>query len=87
LTIHSSQTDRHIATLDHTFAVADQQSRLVPILGVSKRAGATSAGNAETSVKPQDDAQKKQAQLLAQDNSHFSLVKQVTIETQENAVG
>jgi len=42
---------------------------------MSQRRGVTTAGQAETEVKPQGPAQDKQALLLAQDAGHFSLVK------------
>lgn len=42
---------------------------------MSQRKGATTAGHAETEVKPQGQAQNKQAILLAQDAGHFSLIK------------
>lgn len=42
---------------------------------MSQRKGASSAGQDETSVKPQDQAQSKQAILLAQDTGHFSLIR------------
>jgi len=42
---------------------------------MSQRRGVTSAGQAETKVKPQGPAQDKQAILLAQDAGHFSLIK------------
>ncbi|KAK4936226.1 CDP-diacylglycerol-serine O-phosphatidyltransferase [Elasticomyces elasticus] len=42
---------------------------------MSRRAGATNAGQEETTVKPKDNNQEKQAMLLAQDVGHFSLVR------------
>lgn len=42
---------------------------------MSQRKGASNAGQEETSVKPTDQAQNKQAILLAQDTGHFSLIK------------
>lgn len=45
---------------------------------MSRRAGAGSAQQDEPPVKPKDQAQNKQAILLAEDTGHFSLVKQVS---------
>ena len=42
---------------------------------MSRRTGATYAGQKETSVEPKDNAQSKQAMLLAQDAGHFSMIK------------
>lgn len=42
---------------------------------MSQRAGKVTASSSEPPVKPKDDAQAKQAMLLAQDTGHFSLVK------------
>jgi len=48
---------------------------------MSRRAGATSAGHEETTVKPKGNAQDKQVVLLSQDTGHFSLVKYVYLTT------
>ncbi|KEF62047.1 phosphatidylserine synthase [Exophiala aquamarina CBS 119918] len=42
---------------------------------MSRRSGATTVGQEETSVRPSNNAQAKQAMLLSQDTGHFSLVK------------
>lgn len=42
---------------------------------MSQRKGVSSAGQDEAAVKPQDQAQNKQAILLAKDAGHFSLIK------------
>merc|ERR1712230_233301 len=48
----------------------------VPSLAaMSRRAGATNAGQDETNVKPQDNSQQKQVMLLAQDTGHFSMIR------------
>jgi len=46
---------------------------------MSRRSGATNAGQEETTVKPKDQSQDKQAMLLSQDVGHFSLVKYTLI--------
>ena len=42
---------------------------------MSRRAGATIAGQKETSVQPSDGAQAKQSMLLSQESGHFSMIK------------
>ncbi|EHY55479.1 CDP-diacylglycerol-serine O-phosphatidyltransferase [Exophiala dermatitidis] len=42
---------------------------------MSRRTGATNAGEKETSVQPTNNSQEKQAMLLAQDSGHFSMIR------------
>lgn len=47
---------------------------------MSRRTGTTTAGQEETEVKPQNNAQEKQAMLLAQDTGHFSMIRYTFIQ-------
>lgn len=42
---------------------------------MSRRAGVTNGGQAETTVQAKGNSQEKQAMLLAQDAGHFSLIR------------
>jgi hypothetical protein len=54
---------------------------------MSRRAGATTAGQDETEVKPQDNGQQKQVMLLAQDTGHFSMIRYILSIAKDSSTG